>query len=160
PSATAVTGPPRPSAGSAVPGASTAHPGPPRAGWPHILQRSSSRSSAPPSSCPPRSRRCYCPFERRLCRRNPGGGIGGGPLGPLRGNERFVHPVGADPSCGDGAPEREPPARLLGVGPRDRFQDPDCALAVILLDLHVLVVEVERGARDVVVLLHGGGHAA
>src|SRR5262245_5892430 len=59
------------------------------------------------------------------------------------GDERLVHSIGTDPPRGDGPPQGEEPTLLGLVGHRHRGQDSDRALAVVLLDLHVLVVEVE-----------------
>src|SRR5262249_6975708 len=63
-------------------------------------------------------------------------------------DDRFVHHDRADPTCGDGQAHREPSSSLRLVGCREPRQNAHRPRLVILLDLDVLEVEVERVPGD------------
>ena len=68
-------------------------------------------------------------------------------------HEGLQHPVGAQAASGERAPQRQTSARLFFVGHRDLLEDRDGAGGVLVLDLHVHVIELERRARDTIMLL-------
>src|SRR5438876_4353206 len=69
------------------------------------------------------------------------------------------HPVGAQAASGERAPQRQTSARLFFVGHRDLLEDRDGAGGVLVLDLHVHVIELERRARDTIMLFERLGRS-